>query len=439
MILSKIKAGCSVGFFGYGKSTAALLSCLPLENCSVTLRSDTLIDRSELPRNVRIDKIYECERAGEKIDEEILFFSPSVRRERPELMEAKGRGVLFLSDFELFLKENTRPIFAVTGSDGKSTTATLIHLLLSAEGINSRLIGNIGEPMMAALYEEAECFVVELSSFMLKYARVGAVRGCITCITPNHLDWHSDFNEYEQTKLSLAKSTDELVISEEITKIDHTYAIISDKTPFFKLKNQRKARLYITLENGYICRNGERLINTEGVTRNEKYNLKNLMMAIAMTDGYVGIDAITSVAKTFAGLAHRCECFIEKKRIKYIDSSIDSTPERTVQTLTSLDRRVVIILGGRSKGLDYSALSGVLKKYAENVIITGENANEIYSAIGIHNAEIIDDFTAAVRRGLRLAQDVGILILSPASTSYDRFKNYAERGEKFKEIVLKSL
>ncbi len=438
MLRSMIQSGCSVGFFGIGSSNVALMRCLPLEKCRITLRSDSRIDRSALPRGLLIDRIFEGEAAYENIDEDVIFFSPSVRREREELKHASKRGVVFSSDCELFFEENRHPVFAVSGSDGKSTTAALTHLLLRAGKNSSELMGNIGEPMINGLNGGADMYVCELSSFMLSYCQPRVKRACITNITPNHLDWHADFEEYRKSKLSLIKNAEKYIISEENANIGGAYGIISDSTAFKELRRKYKAEVYMTLEGGYILRNGERLLAISDVKRREPHNIKNLMMAIAMTDGYAGKEEILKAAQSFGGLSHRCETVLRRGGIDFIDSSIDSTPARTAETLRSLDRQVVIILGGRGKGLDYATLVPTLKKYAKFALIVGENAEEIYETIGnTLPVEVFSDFEAAVRRGATLAREVGTLLLSPASTSYDRFKNYARRGEKFKEILLK--
>ncbi len=439
MILSKLKCGCKVGFFGLGSSNAALLRCLPLDKCELTLRSDTMIDRGSIPNNIKVKRILEGKSACQHINEDIIFFSPSVRRDRPELKEAKARGVFFSSDAELFFENNNTQVFAVTGSDGKSTTATLTHLLLSAGGYTAPLIGNIGEPFVKNLERNTDFFVCELSSFMLTYFTPGTRAACITNITPNHLDWHSDFEEYRQTKLSVARKTDRLIISDDCLDVSGAYGIISGERSYYELRKLYNAEIYMTVEVGKIRKNGIPIIDISRVFRKEKHNLNNLMMAIGMTDGMVGNDEINAVAKDFQGLGHRCECFLNKNGVDYIDSSIDSSPARTTQTLRSLGRPVVIILGGRGKGLDYGELLPEVKKYVKKAIITGENAEEIFKAIGeAVNTEIIEDFEEAVLRGKKCAAEVGTLLLSPASTSYDRFKNYAERGDKFKQILLKN-
>lgn len=434
-----IKKGCRVGFFGLGRSNSALLGCLPLDNCAVTLRSDGVINRECIPSEIRIERIFEGKEACRQIDEDIIVFSPSVRRDRAEFCEAMAKGVLFTSDAELFFEGNDTPIFAVTGSDGKSTTATLTHLLLTQAGYNAPLIGNIGEPFMKYRGRKSDFYVCELSSFMLQYMTPKTMAACITNITPNHLDWHKSLEEYKETKLSVGKKTDRLIIADDLVDIKGAYGIISADNGLGELKEMYKAKLYMTVEKGEIRKNGSPLVEIAKIPRNERHNLKNLMMAIALTDGLVKDDDIVMVAENFQGLRHRCESVLRESGVDYIDSSIDSTPARTCETLRSLDRQVIIILGGRGKGLDYSELIPEVRKYVKKAIITGENRKEIYEAIGrVTDSEITEDFEEAVLQGKSYAEEVGTLLLSPASTSFDRFKNYAERGDRFKEILLKN-
>ena len=435
MLISMMEKGCRVGFFGLGQSSTALLEHLPLKNCRITLRSDSYINWAAIPCGAKIERIYVGKSAYNQIDEDIIIFSPSVRRDRPELAEAMARGVYFTSDAELFFDRVQKPIFAVTGSDGKSTTATLTSLLLKDGGVNNSLVGNIGIPMMPEI-NRTGAFVVELSSFMLTYGRPKAKRGCITNITPNHLDWHKSFEEYKKTKISLLKSCEEFVISDELMDINGAYGIVSDRYDFNSLSSIYHAEIYVTAEEGFICKNGKRIADIQEIKRKEKHNVKNAMMAIAMADGFSDESSIRRVLGDFEGLPHRCERVITVNGTDFFNSSIDSTPRRTAMTLESLGRRVVIILGGKSKGLDFGDLLPALRQYAARVIITGENAEEIYNAIGKEtDAVIIDGFEAAIKEGARCAKDIGALLLSPASTSYDLFRNYVERGERYKEII----
>ena len=435
MLISMMERGCRVGFFGLGLSSNALLEYLPLKRCRVTLRSDKDINWSLIPCGARIERIFQGQSAYIDMDEDIMIFSPSVRRERPELIEAQARGCIFTSDAELFFEGNDKPLFAITGSDGKSTTATLTSLMLSEVGINNALIGNIGKPMFPSL-SKADAFVAELSSFMLTYASPMATRSCITNITPNHLDWHKDFSEYKKTKISLAKSSKEFVISDDLLEINGAFGIVSTRQDFHTLSRSYKADIYMTLEDGYILKNGKRIISTDEILRKEEYNLKNAMMAIAMTDGYASSEEIARVLRNFSGLNHRCETVLSIDGIDFYNSSIDSTPKRTAMTLESLGKQVVLILGGRSKGLDFCELVHAIRKYARLVIITGENAEEIYNSIGKEvETVIIKSFEDAIKEGVKCAKNVGALLLSPASTSYDLFRNYAERGERFKSIL----
>ncbi len=426
-----------IGFFGLGVSNASLMGLDRLRGCKITLRSDCKIDRGIIPSGLNIERIFEGADAAKEISEDVLFFSPSVRRERDEFMAARERGVKFSSDCELFFENNDAPVFAVTGSDGKSTTASILHLLLKQAGMDNLLIGNIGEGMTANL-GLAKAYVCELSSFMLTYLAPKVKRACITNITPNHLNWHSSFEEYAEAKMQLAKAAEECILTDGIRR-KNPYGIVSLERSLNELMRDYSAEIYYTVKDGYICRGGDKFVAISDIRIRGKHNIQNFMTALASADGYIDKSDAAEVARSFTGLPHRCQHIAKKGDVEYYDSSIDSTPARTAATLTALGKEVVIILGGRSKGLDYSVMQDALRKYAKAVVLTGENSREIYSAVKELKPVIIENFENAVLKGAELARGVGALLLSPASTSYDRFKNYAERGDKFKEIILKNL
>lgn len=434
--------GKKIGFLGLGKSNLALMDTLPLDGCEVVLRSDNKISLSDLPKKLRTYKIFDGARSLSDISEDILFLSPSARRDRREIKEAIEKGVKVSSDAEYFFENNVKPIYAVTGSDGKSTTATLISMLL---GDGCALIGNIGVPMSFGLNSDNDAYVCELSSFMLSYTTPKTARACITNITPNHLDFHGTFEEYTKVKLSLLDFTDEAVVNfdddilRDRASKKRIFGVTSSKHGFEYLRSLCHAEAYITYEKNAVYMNGEKILDIETVRQKQIHNIKNLMMAIAMTYGKASREKIIKVASEFEGLEHRCRLVGSFFGVDFYDSSIDSSPARTRSTLESLGRRAIVILGGRGKGLSYETLREPLKSFCHKAILYGEDADRIYSDIrGACPCVMVDCFDEAVEFAKELGKECGAVLLSPAATSYDEFKNYEERGNFFKKIIAKT-
>ena len=321
-IFSDVK---SIGFFGLGKTNSALIKRMP-KNIKITLRSEREIPASAIPRGVKIAGIFEGGQAFSDIDEEILFLSPSVRRERAELSAAAASGVRFCSDLEIFLKENKRKILAVSGSDGKSTTVTLTSALLSDKRHKNTPLGNIGTPFCYELWRKRGYAVLELSSFQLTYDIPRAKRAALTNITENHLDWHKDFEEYKNVKLSLLENAEEAVINaddpilRDFARGKEIFAVTSAERGAKRLASEFKAELFLTAEGGKILRNGVPILSLAEIKRREDHNIKNFLSALALTDKLIPEENIRKVAREFSGLAHRCELFLEADGIKYINS-----------------------------------------------------------------------------------------------------------------------
>ncbi len=426
-----------IGIVGLGRSNRALLTLLP-RDARLTLYSDAEI--GDVPDN--FTRVRCGGGALSDIDEEVLILSPSVRRERRELAEAIERGVRVTSDCELFFEGVKAPVIAVSGSDGKSTTATLTHMLLTESGVLSRLIGNIGVPMTPSLDGECDVYVAELSSFMLRYISPRLHRAALTNLTPNHLDWHSSYEEYVAAKLGIygnAMGRVAFIGSREIDRYlreGGAFAIACHELSYGAARLLYHAEHYVTLEGGYILLDGARLLHREQIRARGEHVVKNFMCAVALTAEYADREAIRRVAESFTGLAHRCETVAVRDGVEFIDSSIDTTPARCAATLYSLDKRVVLILGGRSKGLSYEPLVEAAKKYVRRAVIYGEARDEIYAALsGVTRCDAATDFGRAVLSAAECAEGGGAVLLSPAATSYDAFKSYEERGEKFKEII----
>ena len=285
-----------IGFFGIGRSNLSLISMLP-RGADIVLRSDKPIgagahreiERLKERGQLGTVKIFEEQGALRDIEEQILVVSPSVRRNRAELISAMERGVQITSDAELFFERARGCLLAVSGSSGKSTTASLAHRMLRTSR-KCALCGNIGRPMLEAIDDTVEAYVCELSSFMLLYHKAQLSRSVITNISPNHLDWHESFEEYARAKLKLAALSRELVISadDEISLSslrEHCFAAFSSRLALSELIKLMRAEIYIHIDDGFICRNGERLIHKSALVRREEHNIRNLMAAIALKIG----------------------------------------------------------------------------------------------------------------------------------------------------------
>ncbi len=444
-LLKEVKGRKKISFIGLGKSNLGVLNYLKanFDNLEFTLRSKNQVNNipNEIT-HVKIGKDY-----LDNIYEDILFFSPAVRRDN-----IKG-DFIASSDAELFFEIcEKEKIIGISGSDGKSTTSSITHAMLIASSINASLCGNIGKSMCQSYLEnpKADFFVCELSSFQLLYSNPKVKRAAITNITPNHLNWHKDFYEYSFAKEKLIKDCDDITLNLDC---EHTQNLVKKYKPravftteySFKELGDIAPEVY-TLSDGYILKNGQRIIDTSDIKAKGLHNIKNFMCALSLCEGLISKKAISDTAKDFMGLPHRQRVIYDKCGVRAIDSSIDSSPMRTKATLESLEGKYTVILGGSDKGLDYSLLTPVLKKKASAVVFTGENMTKMLTQIDINvlkssNVYIFTErnFDSAVRLAIKNVRDGGNLILSPASASYDAFSNFEERGKRYRDIVLKEL
>ena len=452
--IDKLKASLHraprVGFVGMGISNSALLG--EAAGCPLTVRVSTEASLTELPEGTRVLR---GKAALSDIDEDIIIFSPSARRDVPELLAAKERGAIFLSDAELYFLDHGELTYAVSGSDGKSTTATLTRELLKERHPETELIGNIGVPFAEA--REGSRAVAELSSFQLTYMQPRVRSAILTPITENHLDWHTDLDEYIEAKLNLFTnamrrvSTPDSPISARILGDIGCDAIYSASYSYTELKRLYKADTYITLEGDFIAVNGEILLPVSDISRKEPHNIHNLMGAIAVTLGECTREHIAEVAHGFRGLEHRIEHIGSAFGVDFINSSIDTTPTRTASTLAALARPVRVILGGRGKHLDLLPCIEPMKSYATRISLYGEAADEYYPVLnkcGITDriecarfnrfAEAIEHATCGICEGFAPVIRGGAteaVLLSPAATGYGEFRNFAERGRYFKQYI----
>ena len=432
-----------IGFIGLGISNRALLE--DAAGYPMTLRGSARIDQLPPSKLYPELTVHTGERALEDIEEDILLLSPSVRRDAPELIRAAMRGVVFTSDAELFFLDNSEHTYAVSGSDGKSTTATMMHLLLKEKHPRAELLGNIGTPFADSCSDVA---VAELSSFQLEYMRPRVRSAVLTPITENHLDWHADLDEYLEAKLNLFAHagrrvcTPDTPLSALITEGCTCDVIYSARFSLSELSRHYAADHYMTLEEGYVMLDGQMLLPVSICGRREPHNIHNLMGAVGATLGDCSREHILSVAASFRGLEHRIERFLSVAGADFINSSIDTTPSRTARTLTSLDRPVRLILGGRGKRLSLVPCFEPILRYATRISLYGDAGKEYYPVLkkrGITElieCQLFERLAEATEHATTDLCEGDTVLLSPAATGYGEFRDFADRGRFFKKYIL---
>lgn len=396
------------------------------------------------------------------IDADVIFRSPGIREDVGGIPDAVARGALLTSEMELFFALTPARIIAVTGSDGKTTTTTLISKILGREleaKADSRVYvgGNIGEPLLsyAEGMTERDFAVVELSSFQLKTMKQSPWRAVITNLAPNHLDWHTDMAEYIEAKRNIC-AYPELTLLVTNAENEITASLAREqrgKVTLFSSKTSDGAPLIagrqdgcgVYERDGQICLldgNGEHpVLRTRDIRLLGRHNVENYMAAIAALEGLVSEESIREIAIGFGGVEHRLEFVRELDGVRYINSSIDSSPSRTTAALSALSEKPIVILGGYDKHIPFDGLGRVLCERAKTVVLTGATAPLISEAIKASGMEappvyLEDDFSAAVYRCRALAQRGDIVLLSPACASFDAFPNFEARGRYFKKIVM---
>ncbi|MBP5632239.1 MAG: UDP-N-acetylmuramoyl-L-alanine--D-glutamate ligase [Clostridia bacterium] len=437
---------------------------------------------------------------------ELIFRSPIMRPDEEHIAAAVRAGAVLTSEMEVFMEHCPCPIYAITGSDGKTTTTTLTALLLrnhyKGSGVNVWLGGNIGTPLIDKLREidPGDRVVLELSSFQLMHMDVSADASVITNITPNHLNVHKDYQEYIDCKkavfdrplhgggeekeasgrlseLNGTKKAQKRVVlnaGNEVTariaaelasaggsgdnNCGDSYVVdvfTAKKSPetAFELPHNGATAVFDADNNNIIfslfcagcggCEGKKYELDRSDLLLPGLHNVENLMAAALLLRNEITPDDVYAVASTFRGVEHRLETVRELDGVRYINSSIDSSPERTSNALSVFPgRNLVMIAGGKDKNLDYSSIGAHIVAKVKTLILIGPTSDKIEASVraadpsGSVRIIRVGSYKEAVGTARSSAVPGDVVLLSPASTSFDMFKNFEERGNTFKKLVM---
>ena len=444
-----------VAIIGLGVSNLPLLDYLYEKKANVTVFDEKSIEA--IPKEI-MDKVTTYQFAfslGKNCFEklkgfDLIFRSPSCLPTRFELEQEENRGAIVTTEIEMLMKMCPCKIIGVTGSDGKTTTTSLIHTILQKAGYRTFLGGNIGTPLFTKLpqMQPEDMVVLELSSFQLMGMEVSPDIAVITNITPNHLNIHKDYEEYIEAKKNIfryQKEEDILILNydNEITKNCAKEA--NGKVIFFSRKEK--------LENGFIvdgkiikeCEDKIRkhIFNGEEAILRGNHNLENIATAFAATKTLVSAEDAISAVKEFKPVEHRIELVKEMEQVKWYNDSSSSSPTRTLSGLNAFDEKIVLIAGGYDKNLDYEPLAKPIVEKVSALLLIGQTSGKIFEVVkqelenqkkelDIYMCETLEE---TVNLAKKLANPGEVVLFSPASASFDMFKNFADRGNQFKKLV----
>ena len=437
--------GKSIAVLGLGVSNRPLVRLLLEFGCRV-------LGCDKTPREQLDGEVLELEKLGcrlhvgegylNDVEADVVFRTPGMHPDNPAIAALRARGAKVTSEMEVFFSVCPCTLLAVTGSDGKTTTTTLVSEMLKAAGKTLWLGGNIGTPLLPLVRQmkPSDYAVVELSSFQLMDMTHSPARAVITNLAPNHLDIHKDMEEYVQAKTNIFRYQDEsgLLILNADNAITAQFRG-NGTTRFFS----RLGKADVCLENGVICRHGVPVLPVEDILIPGVHNVENYMAAIAMVEGLVEDEIIRHVAKTFGGVEHRIELVRVKDGVRFYNDSIASSPSRTIAGLRSFPQKVILIAGGYDKHIPYDVLGPEICAHVKKLFLGGATGPKIRQAVescpeyNPKELEIVDcgSFDPAVQAAAAAAEPGDVVLMSPTSAAFDQFKNFMVRGDHYKQLI----
>lgn len=453
MFFKSVK-GKKIAFCGIGKSNLPLIYKF-IEKGAEVYACDRR-DRSQLAPG----QAEELESAGAKLilgdgylnnlNVDIIFRTPGMNYFLPELTEARKKGIVVTSEMEVFFDLCPCKIFAVTGSDGKTTTTTLIATMLKEQGYNVHLGGNIGTPLLPIIEEigENDIAVAELSSFQLISMRKSPDVSVVTNVAPNHLDVHKTMDEYIDAKKNIfmhqnaftrtVLNADNEITASFVDEVRGTLSYFSYNSPVSRGAYLDGDDICVADKNGVV-----KIMNKHEIRIPGEHNVENYLAAISAVWGYVDVETIVKVAREFGGVEHRIEFVREKDGVKYYNDSIATSPTRTIAGLKAFNQKLIVLAGGYDKHIPFEPLAPYAVEKIKVLILTGPTADAIEKAIrsdkNFDNCGMkilrSESLEQSVKMAHEIAKEGDIVSLSPACASFDAYPNFEERGNHYKKLV----
>ena len=443
-----------IAVIGIGVSNLPLLELLLSHGCEVT--ACDLRTREQMGAEAdRLEAMGARLRLGpgylENLDEDLIFRTPGLMPFDEHLEAARERGSEITSEMEVFLKLCPCKVIAITGSDGKTTTSTIISELLKAAGYRVHLGGNIGNPLLCETPDilPEDIAVLELSSFQLHSMDCCPDIAVITNLTPNHLDKHRDFQDYIDAKRCITEHQNEncrLILNLDDAHSDYYAACSQAQKAWFSDRQEVREGAMLAESMLYRVHEGVRrlVLPASEIHLPGEHNVLNYLAAFAAVEGMVSDEICAKVARNFAGVEHRLETVRVVNGVRYINDSIGTSPTRTIAGLRALKTKPIVIAGGYDKHIPFDELGDELCLRAKALYLTGDTAEKIRDAVKAskyYREDVLPicmeaDFEQTVLDAAHAAGEGDIVLLSPACAAFDRFKNFMERGKKFKSIVM---
>lgn len=447
--------GKKVAIIGIGVSNLPLLEYFYDLNARVTIFDSKESNQISVEAMQKIEK-YGFEFIGGKDSLsrlkgfDIIFRSPSCMPDRPELVEAVENGAVLTSEIEMVLKLAPCKVIGVTGTEGKTTTTTLINEIVKKSGRKTYLGGNMGKPIFTKIrnVKPENIIILELSSFQLSDMDISPDISVVTNIYPDHLNVHKSYEEYREAKKNIFKHQSEngIVVLNFDNEFTREFAKEANgKVIFFSSKEKLDDGFIYDKADGTIkyCKDGVRrhIIKKEDIKLRGIHNYENICAALAATSSIVDVDTQVKAIEEFTGVEHRLEFVRELNNVKWYNDSIGTSPASTIAGLNSFDEDIILLAGGSDKGLDYKEVGEAIARKVRALILTGPTSEKIENATkqALNGKNIEIYYTSNMQESVNLAKEIAkagdVVLLSPASASFDLYKNFEDRGHQFKDCV----